>query len=452
MVPAAERKALRRTRYVQSLGTRDLVEANRRKHAVIAEIRQRIAAAQAHTHLPPDTAERILIAAQDARRAVDRGELGREEAEVALDAQVELFLDAAGARLGRDHSTGHPLLPESEVQAVRLAHKVLESGDVSLLSDCARDYLAEVAPTIRKQTLRTKNVGLDDFSAFVGAKREVATITRKLAGRFVAEVINPRDQSHQTKRAAIGQLSTFFNWLERRGEIDSNPFTRLAGSIRESTRGKVAKRRPWTNDELGKLLAGIPANDPLWSCAAIAAYTGMRREEVAQLRVNTTSADALTATEGKTQAAVRTVPVHPALRPLIERLRAASTDGFLISGLLTGGADNKRGHYIGKRFSKHIRALGFTDTALTFHTLRNSFMQRCEEAGIPEATTKLLVGHTRESLTYGLYSPGVSAEILAAAMRRVSYGKVDTTVRRAGAKVELENKARRRRKRAPKAA
>jgi integrase len=42
----------------------------------------------------------------------------------------------------------------------------------------------------------------------------------------------------------------------------------------------------------------------------------------------------------------------------------------------------------------------------TFHGLRNTFTEAMEQAGVPESTTQLIVGHKRQSLTYGHYSKG----------------------------------------------
>lgn len=85
------------------------------------------------------------------------------------------------------------------------------------------------------------------------------------------------------------------------------------------------------------------------------------------------------------------------------------------------------GGFASEIMAGHAAPVGFTDRALVFHTLRNSFMQRCENAGVPESTVKLIVGHSRQgSMTYGLYSPGPDFEKLRAGVRKVRYGKADS--------------------------
>jgi integrase len=114
----------------------------------------------------------------------------------------------------------------------------------------------------------------------------------------------------------------------------------------------------------------------------------------------------------------------------VGHLKDTSKDGFLIPGAKAGGYDAKRSHYLSRTFGFAKKRLGFTDSALVFHTLRNSFMQRCEKAGVPERTVKQIVGHSRQdSLTYGLYSPGPGFDKLSEGVRKVSYGKADAVAK-----------------------
>jgi hypothetical protein len=137
--------------------------------------------------------------------------------------------------------------------------------------------------------------------------------------------------------------------------------------------------------------------------------------------------------------------MHPALAPLVLSLQESSKDGYLIPGLLAGGMDDKRAHYVGKRFSQVKEKLGFTDSALVFHTLRNAFMQRAEEGGVPESTTKLIVGHSRQGdITYGVYSPGVRFDALREAVGKVTFGKADAFVSTLAGQVKVTKKSTRR--------
>lgn len=70
-----------------------------------------------------------------------------------------------------------------------------------------------------------------------------------------------------------------------------------------------------------------------------------------------------------------------------------------------------------------------------FHSLRGTFIQSLEQAGVPRDTAKLIVGHKRRDLTYGTYSHGVTHKTLADAVWKVSHGKkVDALARATSAK------------------
>src|SRR5262249_55723576 len=154
----------------------------------------------------------------------------------------------------------------------------------------------------------------------------------------------------------IVSLSALFSWLEASGEIEHNPWRGVSSSVKVPTRGNRPKRRPWMPEELRSLLVEkLPATDVLWSMAAIAAYSGLRIEEIATLKKEETTDDAFRVVEGKTEAAVRFVPIHPAIARLVEQLKKHTGDEYLIPGLLRGGKDQLRSHYASKRFGLAIR-------------------------------------------------------------------------------------------------
>lgn len=444
-VPPSLRDAVGKSELVQALHTRDLAEANRRKHAVLAAMHAVLERARVEATLPRDSAEAFLAEARKLAEEVKAGAMRPEDAEAALDVALEDHLEAQAKRHGIDPATGHPMVSERHTRTLQLAHKVLHSGDVALLKESIQTYLKERAPHINKQTHAEKERQLTELADWLG-DCEVSTITKKMAGRYVSEKLLTKGHAPKTVKDTLSNLSAFWRWLEGRGLVEFNVWQGMSGTVKGSTRGTAPKRRPWTDEELLKLLQGIPTNDPLLPMVALAAYTGMRREEVAGLRVEDAREDGvLIVREGKSAAAVRRVPVHPAITSLVEKLRGSSTDGYLIPGLLTGGMDNKRGHYVGKRFSDVKVKLGFTDPALVFHTLRHAFMQRAEEGGVAESTTKLIVGHSRQGdITYGLYSPGVSSETLREAIGRITYVGVDEFVSGLSGRIQIVRRSRRR--------
>jgi len=448
VVPPQLRSVVGKRELIKTLQTRDVVEANRRKHQVIADLKDVITKAEMSRDLPRESTEYVLQAAREAHAAVLAG-ADADAAELGLDASIENHLELLRKQRGED-SEGDPLVSATHASAVRLAHKVFAGDQMTLLSSQVQRYLTEVRAGVRKQTVADKKRAISDFQHWLKHDVEVSTVTRKVAGSYLTEQLMRRQVSPATTRSTLSHISSLWVWMEGRGIVDVNPWTRLGGTLTVSTRGTRGPRRPWTDDELLKLLKATPKDDPLFPLTALAVYTGMRREEVCLLRKDDVQGNALTVREGKTAAAVRTVPIHPVIRSLVTRLAKQTKDGYLIPGLLTGGADDKRGHLLGKRFGNHIRSVGFDDPALCYHTFRNSFIHRCELGGVPETTAKLLVGHSRKaSLTYGNasggYSPGLNLPELSKAMAKVTFGPLDAYLKGAASAVKVNaNKSRRR--------
>lgn len=442
----------------RSLRTRDEVEAQRRKHAVVAEFQSLIRQAAAIAPPPPAelTPEGLIKAALQERSAVAVGEQHAELAEAAVDSAVDDYLEQQAAIHGRD-AEGNPQLTAQAEAVIKRAYGVLRGRPDLSLSHNVAAYLLEQQRSLTAQTIGDKRRRLEAFLEWFGSERECREVTRSVAGTYVTEVVQKRMQkgaageevplSPTTLGKEVSDLRSFFMWLERRGRIaeGSNPFYRMASTVKGSSRAKPAARRPWKPSELSKVLHGIEPNDPLWSLTVIAAYTGMRREEVAELELTSVHGSVLRIEKGKTVAARRDVPIHSVIAPLVKQLAKNSGDGYLIPGLLRGGPDKKRSWYAGKRFGRLIRDLGIADSQLDFHALRGTVITQLEEAAIPIPTIQCIVGHERQGVTLG-YSAGPSEKVLRAALSNVTFGKLDEFVADTGASVVVKASAKPRKK------
>ncbi len=65
-------------------------------------------------------------------------------------------------------------------------------------------------------------------------------------------------------------------------------------------------------------------------------------------------------------------------------------------------------------------ALGF-GPAHDFHSLRKTVVTTLENAGVPENVVADIVGHEKTTMTYGLYSGGVSLAVKRKALAKLSY-------------------------------
>jgi integrase len=422
-VPRPLRATLGKSEVLRSLKTHDLHEANRLKYRVIAEIKDELARATAAAGAPKGSPQYLLEVARGQRETVTDGTQDESAAQAGLDAAVDAHLDHAREEYGYDPQTGDPNLPQEHTEGIKLAFKVFDGADVTLLSTLIRRHLAELQPRVTRAWHAAKTRELNAFATWLKRDVEVTTITRKLAGAYVAEKITPSGRAAVTRKNAISTLTSFGEWLENYGVLDVNPFARLTRTVKEPRRGGVAgvTKRPYSAEEIGRLIQGLPPGDQLLSLACIGAYSGMRIDEIAALTLADVSGDAFRISKAKNTNSIRFVPIHQSLAGMVERLKETATDGFLIPGLLSGGTDDKRSHVISNRFGRFLRTKGFGDD-LDFHSLRRSFSQRCEDAGIAESTAKLLTGHARQSMTYGLYSPGPEWPTLIAAMQKVTYG------------------------------
>jgi integrase len=142
----------------------------------------------------------------------------------------------------------------------------------------------------------------------------------------------------------------------------------------------------------------------------VALVTGARLDELCALKITDAHKRSdgwwIEIRAGKTEAAVREVPVHSSVAQMVERRCKSSKDGYLFEGLAPGGPDNKRSWNVSKAFGHYTRKVVPSEERRTFHGLRSTFTEAMEDAGVPESTTQLIVGHKRQSLTYGHYSKG----------------------------------------------
>lgn len=458
VIPQRLRAAIGKREYNVALGTRDPVEARRKSYAVLAKIDAELRAAEGHAESPVGSPERLMqIAAEQRALALARGEeIGAEVPEMAeagMDEAIEKTLDVLREKYGTD-TEGNPKAPEAITRGVGRAWRKFRGEEVSLLREQVEQYVTEVTPTVRAQTVQDKRRVYGELVAWLvaelGADPEAADVTRKVAGNYVSSVMARSGKAPKTLRSELAQLSALWKYMVGRGITEVNVWHLMSATLPKQRRGGVeGHRRPWTEAEQLRVLNETDRGDPIWSAVALSLYSGMRLEEVCQLKVGDLHDGAFHVRVGKSNASVRKVPVHPVISPLAERLASTSADGYMLPGLLIAGRDNKRSVYLSKRIQYHLRqSLKITDKNFVFHGLRHTFTNACERAGVPLSTAQLIVGHSRRgSITYGApgasYSHGLPLEQLAKAMQKVTHGKaVDGLVKKAGGSVQIVSKSR----------
>lgn len=433
----------------RTLSTRDPIEAQQKRHAVIAAIQAELLGAEAKK--PRSEAQELLELALETRLAVTSGAPEAEGAELAFDESMDAYLERQGDKLGRDRD-GHPRLSAEDERLVRRAYKAV-SGNLERTLRAKLDlYLSEQETHLTASFVAEKRRWLDAFVAWFGEERDCSDVTRADLGRYVSEVIQRRTRgessgellSVSSRQKEAGAVRGFFEWLALRGVIAEDPALGMSKTIKASKRGSAAARRPWTPAELLTVLQGVPKDDPVWSLTVLCAFTGMRREEVVSLRVVDVERHMFRVREGKTQAAVRRVPIHSTIAPLVSQLVKSSGDGFLIPGLVGTGRDAKRGTLIGKRFLTAIRGLGISDSELDLHAFRGTVVTQLQPH-VELSIIQRIVGHRLQGVTLTHYAGDLPDKTLREALERVGYGKrVATLIETEGKTVVIERKTQRR--------
>jgi len=203
-----------------------------------------------------------------------------------------------------------------------------------------------------------------------------------------------------------------------------NPFSELnfkAGRKQKNT----TVRQAFSAEEIESLhqAAREKGDEQLADLIALGAYTGARIEELCAIKLEditqSSGVQIITVTDSKTDAGVRTVPIHPALKSVIKRLTKDSNDEYLFSNL-TSSKYGDRCNAIGKRFGRLKEKSGFGKTHV-FHSIRKTVITILENAGVSEGITADIVGHEKKTMTYGLYSAGTSDKKKLEAIKQITY-------------------------------
>ena len=151
-------------------------------------------------------------------------------------------------------------------------------------------------------------------------------------------------------------------------------------------------------------------DDELSKLIKICSYTGARIEEICSLKVDhiDLSISTITIADAKSKAGNRVVPIHPKIKSLITKMTMESSNKFLFNSL-TENKYKDRSNAIGKRFGRLKKKLGFGKQHV-FHSIRKTFTTELERNDVPESITADIVGHEKQTMTYGLYSAGSSLE------------------------------------------
>jgi len=198
--------------------------------------------------------------------------------------------------------------------------------------------------------------------------------------------------------------------------------TLLDADLQESPFGRVPRQtfvpdhqRPFTEEEFVRIYQA--AEEPWKSAVLIAWFTGLRQKDVFTLRWRQIDGDIITTIPAKTARFGRAVqiPIHPQLAEALKKLPRVG-DRVLGAWPYRPATKKFKGYFPGL-----LKQLGVQDNErgiVNFNCCRDSFVTRCDAAGIPRHAVRGLVGHVSDEQT-DLYSHDLTSARLIQQLARV---------------------------------
>ncbi|MDG1418679.1 MAG: tyrosine-type recombinase/integrase [Maricaulis sp.] len=371
----------------ESLKTRDVMEARRRRDVRLKEldaIWQNLREGGSSSEL-----EQLYKAHQQ-----EQGEpplLSTEAEPVTASDVLREELDAAAIRWGvrAGHLEDSSSSDDIAIVRDRYVDQTNEGRDL-------RDRLAAATGSISIKVageawLAVANVTegtKTEYRRFLNRASEVLPIVDRVTPTLARKFI--QGEAKKRSRKSIANQQTALCGLWSHEGLDPSIWKRFRVDV------GVAKlnRDIWTEDDL-KLLFAKCKSVRLKRAMIIALYTGTRAMEVAGLRYDEERDLIIIDREStKTDAGVRVLPCPAVLRSVIKEWVRQPMSKQSISN----------------RFSELKSSLGFGRTKV-FHSFRHTLLSRLHSDGVQEATAQLIVGHRPNNITYGTYGNKVDVEI-----------------------------------------
>lgn len=297
----------------------------------------------------------------------------------------------------------------SEVEKMKKLYYGLEGIPLALF---VNSWLKDEYPTSKARTLQEASSAIDKVIEYFPTLDDLTIRNRQ-------RWIKAETRAKKTVQKHMGFVRSYYNWLKANqhvGASEVNPFhlddiqwpKRLAEkqsylpfSVSDVVRLRQAAR------EIGDTVLVQYIDSAQW--------TGMRLAEIAQLSaqesiVTVDGIECLKVKEdAKTKAGSgRLVPIANTLAARVSLLQLPPPPAPKLDK-----KTNKLVAYeaqdVGKRFGRLKTKMGYGKQHV-FHSIRKTAATVFEQAGVPEGVTADIVGHEKQTITYGLYSGGTSVK------------------------------------------
>lgn len=278
--------------------------------------------------------------------------------------------------------------------------------------------------------------------------------TKKYPGkslRELASIVGARRISEGTLKGHMSNLSALFAFAVREHMIDRNP----AAALYSVPKGARNKRLPFSSEQLRKIFQHPPFDAPFagrsgnpsqeqnphryWA-PIVCLWSGMRSNECLQLGVSDIRQrdDILVFNVGpdeersdmkfKSEAAVRTIPVHTKLIDLgfVEFVEHQKRKGDVL--LFPDAEVDARGYRsdkFGKWFARHLNSAGAKTPQTAFHSFRHNFRDALRNANVSNERVLALGGWTHGGGAEEGYGSGVSVSELAKEVEKIEYPELN---------------------------
>lgn len=365
----------------ESLKTGDILEANRRKLAVVVILKNRIDESRL-TGQPRDP--KILSDWQLWRKTIQdlrsKDNFTGDEDDSSLDAIEDLLsnmIKKIAIKIGDQDATN--------------LYKTI-TNPKSLLSELVVEYLELESLSI--DTKRKGRTALQELLSHLKSEVPPSEIDPHDMLAFT-DALNTSALSPNTRRDRRNALSQFWKWLERRLHVPKgrNPFTKDDIEIKGGTEEASAAFEP---DEVAQILQANFIQEWRRDVFLVLMLTGARPSEICSLRMRhvDTAKRTFLIEKAKTNAGERRLPyAHNVLVNIFNKYHSEDPNKAdeLLFPMVESKAERQGKPYI-NFFSRLKKRLNLRDEACLY-SARKSFMSTCLDLNLDHVNIERYVGH-----------------------------------------------------------
>jgi len=230
---------------------------------------------------------------------------------------------------------------------------------------------------------------------------------------FKSSLLKYLSDSSVNKHLSV--ISSILNWANQNSYLISNWHNPVTGKNIKIKSSKKT-RLPFSRDDLRKIFTSPiylnqsrprgGAGEAAYWMPIIALYTGMRLEEIGQLRCEDIKTEGSinyfdVNNEGshhlKNISSIRQIPIHSKLIALGFLDYVLTQKGYVFPDLKVNQYQ-RRTQVWSKWFNRYLRKIGVMDSRKVFHSTRHNFKDALREVDVDEALSDALTGHSHKSV------------------------------------------------------